>query len=774
MKSRGSSDGAEAFTLLVVDRCGFGNGRTDRLSLPRLAVVLLALAPLCAAPAFAGETACCDLLTGTCFDDDPAINDKVCTDTDLGGATTCYNDCACPALADCAVCMSKQAGNLAEFEFQLVGGAGVFDGTNTTFTYQICGLGGAGLSHFIMDLSPDCCLGIVATSGGDCTGADCECGFDGSTGFDGLKFNMSGAPPPCDGLCGGTGDLFSVTLAGNVPTGSCLKILNKADGFEDTSTGCILGPNCSACPDGTCDPNEDCSTCPDDCPLTCDDGVDCTNPICDPLDSSADARGCVNVANDGKCEDGSACTTDTCDPDDPFAGIDGCVFTCPALSITCPTDREFECDNVGAFGTVTTSGGCGAVTIQDPVVNEILGCGLTETITRTFTAVDECDTEVMCVQTIEIVDTTPPTCPSNFAIECDETIPPPTATDNCGAATISNLEESSVPGACPNEETITRTFDATDACGLTAMCVQTVEVVDTEPPVVTCPADVTVECNENPFLGEPIVSDNCSADPIVTLTVIEIPGDCDPAGSGGVAGISSPPKKILQREFTVSDAALLSAVATTEGETCGNEVTCTQIVTVIDTIPPVVTACPGNTTIACGESFEFDIPTTDGSCDGTLDIECTFSDTATPDAFSVTELTGGGFRVTVTDTTTVSVSCTSTDECANVSDACAFGVSTTCPRCGDGVVNQPSEQCDTSGVTTSTCDRDCTFPECGDGFLNRAAGEECDFVGPGCVDCHPVVIVPAVSEWGLLALVLVFMTALTVVFGRGNGRRDLS
>ena len=47
------------------------------------------------------------------------------------------------------------------------------------------------------------------------------------------------------------------------------------------------------------------------------------------------------------------------------------------------------------------------------------------------------------------------------------------------------------------------------------------------------------------------------------------------------------------------------------------------------------------------------------------------------------------------------------------------------PFCGDGAVNQVSEECD-EGAQTATCDGDCTYPVCGDALLNPLAGEECD------------------------------------------------
>ncbi len=45
--------------------------------------------------------------------------------------------------------------------------------------------------------------------------------------------------------------------------------------------------------------------------------------------------------------------------------------------------------------------------------------------------------------------------------------------------------------------------------------------------------------------------------------------------------------------------------------------------------------------------------------------------------------------------------------------------------CGDGLVWEGEEACDTAGASAA-CDADCTLPACGDGELNEAAGEICD------------------------------------------------
>ncbi len=95
-----------------------------------------------------------------------------------------------------------------------------------------------------------------------------------------------------------------------------------------------------------------------------------------------------------------------------------------------------------------------------------------------------------------------------------------TATDNCSATIIITPSDETVDGECPQEYTITRTWTAQDECGNTSSCVQIIEVVDTTPPIVTCPADVTLDCND-------------SIDPEDT-GYAEATDNCDFGGEGGL------------------------------------------------------------------------------------------------------------------------------------------------------------------------------------------------------------------------------------------------
>src|SRR5206468_929209 len=124
------------------------------------------------------------------------------------------------------------------------------------------------------------------------------------------------------------------------------------------------------------------------------------------------------------------------------------------------------------------------------------------TLTRTYRATDACGNSQTCTQTITVNDNLPPTisCPAAVTVACASAVPAPdtasvTASDNCGGTpVISFVGDSMSASNCVNQFTLTRTYRATDACGNSRTCTQTITVNDNLPPAISCPAAVTVAC----------------------------------------------------------------------------------------------------------------------------------------------------------------------------------------------------------------------------------------------------------------------------------------
>src|SRR5690606_26299788 len=100
----------------------------------------------------------------------------------------------------------------------------------------------------------------------------------------------------------------------------------------------------------------------------------------------------------------------------------------------------------------------------------------------------------------------PPTitfCPADITIECTASTDPDvnstlgvaTATDACDMMPEVTYMDATVAGECPQEYTITRTWTVADDCDNATNCVQIISVEDSTPPVLTCPANLTLECD---------------------------------------------------------------------------------------------------------------------------------------------------------------------------------------------------------------------------------------------------------------------------------------
>lgn len=176
-------------------------------------------------------------------------------------------------------------------------------------------------------------------------------------------------------------------------------------------------------------------------------------------------------------------------------------------------------------------------------------------------------------QIIAVLDNLPPTitAPSNISIsaaagQCyavNVYLGEPAALDNCNAASVS----SNAPDTFNVGSTIV-TWTVTDLSGNTASDVQTVTVTENVPPLIVAPSDITVQTDANSCfatnvsLSNPSVSDNCSTPSVTNNAPLSFP-----IGTTVV-------------QWTAIDLS-------------GNISTDSQLVTVIDTIPPMVIA-PAN------------------------------------------------------------------------------------------------------------------------------------------------------------------------------------
>ena len=239
------------------------------------------------------------------------------------------------------------------------------------------------------------------------------------------------------------------------------------------------------------------------------------------------------------------------------------------------------------------------------------------------------------------VGSCPPTinCPANVTGECGSPVEfTATATDQAGAP---------VPVTCtPPSGAVFALGQTTVQCtatvnGQSSSCSFRVSVRDTTPPVIVCPANITVQC------------------------LADVPPAPVDLAAFLAAGGHASDTCDTSLQYAVNDSPLI-------GDTCGgtihrahtviddatNSATCVQIITIRDTIPPVLT-CPADITARLGDPVIITPPTGSDNCSGPLVSTCIRGDNRPlNDPFPLG---------------TTIVTCVATDACTNRA-ACSFAV----------------------------------------------------------------------------------------------------
>jgi subtilisin-like proprotein convertase family protein len=178
----------------------------------------------------------------------------------------------------------------------------------------------------------------------------------------------------------------------------------------------------------------------------------------------------------------------------------------------------------------------------------------------------------------------------------------PTAGPNAGAGDMNNVLFTT--GVAPaNLHTVT--YTATDGEGQAVQCSFTVQVLDNEAPVISCPANATVDTDAdvctytvpNAAWNGVLIFDNS----------LPVSWSNSFNGMNTLQGAALP-KGVNQLTWTATDAV-------------GNTATCTFAVTVEDNQPPVTFFCPADFSISvdqdlCSAIIYYTIPIFEDNCDG--------------------------------------------------------------------------------------------------------------------------------------------------------------
>ena len=129
---------------------------------------------------------------------------------------------------------------------------------------------------------------------------------------------------------------------------------------------------------------------------------------------------------------------------------------------------------------------------------------------------------------------------------------------------------------------ITRTWRATDVAGNFSECIQTITVHDVTGPAITCPADVTIDCEDDNTpagTGTATATDICTPVANISITFSD------------VSTYSADVSNVLHYNYVITRTWRATDVA-------GNFSECIQTITVHDVTSPAI-ACPAAVTIDC-------------------------------------------------------------------------------------------------------------------------------------------------------------------------------
>ncbi len=402
-----------------------------------------------------------------------------------------------------------------------------------------------------------------------------------------------------------------------------------------------------------------------------------------------------------------------------YEGIVVCSFTVEVLdtqnpTITCPASifaleaDAGQCFKTYALPDPTVNDNCGIDKIEVEVTDPGTGTPSTPVVWNSgdtynflvgttlvsYTVTDLSGNSASCSFSVEVLDKQKPiiTCPADITgleAEPDEcfknyTLPDPTDNDdNCGVAKVEftvtdpGAEAPTSPVELTGTESYhfkvgisTVTYIVADKSGNSDECTFTVEVLDTQDPIITCPADITGleaesgECYKNYTLPAPTDNDDNCAVAKVEFTVTD-PGAGSPTSPVILTGVKS-------YNFKVGTSTVTYIVA----DKSGNSDECTFTVEVLDKQKPTI-ECPGDIAGLVAESGEcyrnYTLPAptdTDDNC-AVAKVEFTVTDPGTSSPTTPVVLTGAESYNFLVGTSTVTYIVT--DKSGN-SDECTFTV----------------------------------------------------------------------------------------------------
>jgi uncharacterized repeat protein (TIGR01451 family) len=189
---------------------------------------------------------------------------------------------------------------------------------------------------------------------------------------------------------------------------------------------------------------------------------------------------------------------------DQCANSATCNQTVNVMDTAAPTlqlskSKIVECGTAWSFDPPTSSNLNISISTLTTVTNDSEFCSHTFEVTRTWRVIDQCGNGTNCSQTLTVMDTTAPEfiCSNDKTVQfgSDWSFDVPSVYDMCDGTNVpvqivSTFTNTS--GFCGRSCVVTRTWRATDECGNSASCMQSVFVTDITPPALASLPDQTI------------------------------------------------------------------------------------------------------------------------------------------------------------------------------------------------------------------------------------------------------------------------------------------
>ncbi|XP_013403809.1 mucin-5B-like [Lingula anatina] len=271
----------------------------------------------------------------------------------------------------------------------------------------------------------------------------------------------------------------------------------------------------------------------------------------------------------------------------------------PVLSTT-PSDITVLCDSIPSVPVVTASGACGMTPTVKLVEEGGKTCPLPSSLTRRWTATDQCGKSTTHAQTIQITSAGPPTfsyVPANVQTECSSAADVISVGKTGGIATATSRCDPTVQVTYADtvlsddrcKKTIRRTWTATDDCQTTTTASQTIDVTISSGLSLTLPQNTNLVVCQGDSIAAAEVGSTAkvkSISPCLEASEYDLTYDDTMLSEDAVTGM-----KRIQRTWVATDV-------------CGNKATGSQLLTVSTVAQPSLALEPASLAISCSSLAE--------------------------------------------------------------------------------------------------------------------------------------------------------------------------